>query len=139
MSRSKFVPSKQGMNEGLWQMDPQFAKANAYDGLCGTETIGDPQQNCAARAAAMYMKTIVWNVFEGDMVYGAAAFGKSPADAAAWKAALPPNRADVWAAIRTPQERENLINFFAAGIVTENPQKFGLKDKPLSELYRLTL
>jgi hypothetical protein len=139
MSRSKFVPAKQGTGEGLWQMDPQFAKENAYVGLCGTETIGDPQQKCAARAAAMYMKAIVWNVFEGDMIYGAAAFGKSPADAAAWRSTLPPNRADVWGSIRTPLERENLINFFAAGIVTENPQKFGLKDKPLSDLYRLKL
>ncbi len=139
MSRSKFVPAKQGTGEGLWNMDPQFAKDNAYVGTCGTETIADPQQNCAARAAAMYMKSIVLTVFEGDMIYGAAAFGKSPADAAAWKATLPANRADIWGSIRTPQERENLINFFAAGIVTENPQKFGLKDRPLSELYRLTL
>ena len=139
MSRSKFVPAKQGTGEGLWRMDPQFAKDNAYDGMCGTETLADPQQNCAAKAAAIYMKSIVWNVFQGDMIYGAAAFGKSAADAAAWNATLPANRGDVWNAIRTPQERENLINFFAAGIVTENPQKFGLKDKPLSELYRLTL
>lgn len=139
MSRSKFVPAKQGTGEGLWQMDPQFVQANAYNGLCGTETLTDATQTCASRAAAMYMKSIVWNVFEGDVIYAAAAFGKSPADAAAWKATLPANRAAVWNAVRTPQERENLINFFAAGIVTENPQKFGLKDKPLSELYRLTL
>ncbi len=139
MSRSKFNPAKQGSDEGLWRMDPAFATANAYNGLCGTETLSDPSQNCAARAAALYMKTMVYGVFDGDMIYSAAAFGKSPADASVWKSALPANHTDVWKSIKTAQERENVINFFAAGIVTENPQKFGLKDKPLSELYRLTL
>src|SRR6185503_11527572 len=59
MSRSKFTPSKQGDNEGLWQMSTAFVTANAYNGLCGTETIADPSQNCAAKAAALYMKAIV--------------------------------------------------------------------------------
>ena len=86
------------------------------------------------------MKAIVFGVFDGDMIYSAAVFGKSPQDAAAWKASLPQNRADFWNVIRTPQEREQLIRFFAAGIVAENPQKFGLKkDRPLSELYKLTM
>ena len=36
-------------------------------------------------------------------------------------------------------EREQLIRFFAAGIVAENPQRFGLKkDQPLSALYKVT-
>jgi len=140
MSRSKFTPSKQGDNEGLWQMSTAFVTANAYNGLCGTETIADPSQNCAAKAAALYMKAIVYGVFDGDPVYSAVAFGKSPADASAWKATLPANRSDVWNTIKTPAEREQLIRFFAAGIVAENPQRFGLKDdKPLSELYRVTM
>lgn len=139
MSRSKFVPEKQGGDEGLWRINHDFVVANAYNGLCGTETLSDPSQNCAARATALYMKTLVFGVFDGDMIYSAAAFGKSPADASLWKAALPANHTNVWTSIKTAQERENVVNFFAAGIVAENPGKFGLKDKPLSELYRLTL
>ncbi len=137
MSRSKFDPQKQGSDEGLWRMNPDFIKANAYDGVCGGQAISEPTQNCAAKATATYMKAMVFGVFDGDVVYSAAAFGKSTADATTWKATLPANRVDVWNSIKTAPEREQLVRFFAAGIVAENPQKFGLKrDRPLSELYR---
>ena len=140
MSRSKFNPAKQGADEGIFRMSNEFATANAYNGLCGAETLSDPAQNCAAKAAALYMKSMVYGVFDGDVVYAAAAFGKSPLDAGAWKSTLPANRADIWNVIKTPQEREAVIRFFAAGIVAENPQKFGLKrDRPLSELYKLAM
>jgi pSer/pThr/pTyr-binding forkhead associated (FHA) protein len=140
MSRSKFVADKQGSDEGLWRMSNEFVTANAYNGSCGSETLSDPSQNCAAKASALYMKAIVYGVFDGDPVYSAVVFGKSPQDAGAWKASLPPNRSDIWNVAKTPQEREQLVRFFAAGIVAENPQRFGLKkDRPLSELYRLTM
>lgn len=140
MSRSKFNPAKQGSDEGLFRMTNDFVVANSYNGLCGTETLSDQTQNCAAKAAAIYMKSVVFGVFEGDMIYGAAAFGKNPQDAAAWKATLPANRADIWNVIKTPAERDQMVRFFAAGIVAENPQKFGLKkDRPLSELYKLAM
>jgi pSer/pThr/pTyr-binding forkhead associated (FHA) protein len=139
LSRSKFVPTKQGNDEGLFRMTNEFATANAYNGLCGTETLSDPTQNCASKAAALYMKAMVFGVFEGDAVYAAVAFGKSPADAGTWKASLPANRSDLWNVIKTAEDRERLVRFFAAGIVSENPQKFGLKDKPIAELYRLAI
>ena len=140
MSRSRFDPKKNGDGEGLWQMSNAFVTANAYNGLCGAETLSDPSQNCAAKASALYMKAIVYGVFGGDSIYSAAAFGKSPQEAAAWKATLPANRSDVWNSIKTAPERDAIVRFFAAGIVAENPQKFGLKkDRPLSELYRLTM
>lgn len=140
MSRSKFNPQKQGSDEGLWKMSTDFVTANAYNGLCGTETLSDPSQNCAAKASAIYMKALVFGVFDGDIIYSAAAFGKSPQDAGVWKAALLTDRRDIWNSIKTPQEREQIVRFFAAGIVAENPEKFGLKkDKRLSELYRLAM
>ncbi len=140
MSRSGFDPTKKGNEEGLWRMTNEFVTANNYNGLCGSETIGDPSQNCAAKASALYMKALVLGVFEGDMIYAVAAFGKSTADAAEWKSKLPANRTDVWNSIRTAPEREQLVRFFAASIVAENPQRFGLKnDRPLSELYKLTM
>lgn len=139
MSRSKFSPAKQGADEGLFRMSTELATTNAYNGQCGTETLSDPAQNCAAKAAALYMKAILLGVFEGDAVYAAAAFGKSPADAGTWKASLPANRGDVWNVVKTPEERDRIARFFAAGIVAENPQKFGLNDRPLAELYKLAM
>lgn len=140
MSRSNFVPDKKGADEGLWRMNGAFAAAAGYTGLCGTETLSDPSQNCAAKASALYMKALILGVFEGDVIYGVAAFGKSTQDAGAWKASLPASRSDLWNTVTGPAEREQLVRFFAAGIVAENPQKFGLKkDRPLSELYRLAM
>ena len=139
MSRSKFNPAKQGDNEGLWQMSSAFVTSNGYNGPCGTETLSDANQDCAAKASAAYMNALVTNVFQGDELYAVAAFGKSTEEATAWKATLPADRSDVWNVIKTAPEREQLVRFFAAAIVADNPQKFGLKkDHPLSELYRIT-
>ncbi|MBK9154991.1 MAG: FHA domain-containing protein [Chloracidobacterium sp.] len=138
LSRSKFDPKKQGSEEGLWRMDPEFAKANGYDGVCGGQPIADPSQTCAALVAAEYTKVLVEKVFEGDVILAVAAFGRSSSDATAWKAGLPAGRGiDVWNAIRTAPERERVVNFLAAALVAENPQKFGLaNEQPLSRLYR---
>lgn len=136
MSRSKFIPKADGNGVGLWQINPQLVKANAYDGLCGTETIDAAAQNCAAKATARYLKDLVVNVFGGDTIYGVAAFGMTPSEAEAWKNSLPANRADFWNVIKSNEQRQQIVNFFAAAAVAENPQKFGLKqDRPLSELY----
>jgi predicted component of type VI protein secretion system len=137
MSRSKFSPEKQTAGEGLWQMSNDFVTENAYNGTCENKDLSEASQKCAAIAAAAYLKVIVLNIFEGDVIYGAAAFGMSPLEAAEWKASLPENRADFWRNIKNAQQREQIIRFFAAGIVAENPQKFDLRaDAPISELYR---
>lgn len=137
MSLSKFDNKKNGGNEGLWQMTNDFAASNGYNGQCGTETLSDASQNCAAHAAAIYTKALVVNLFQGDVIYGVSCFGLSPSDAGQFQISLPPDRADFWNAIKSPKQREMVVRFFAAGIVAENPQKFGLKqDKPLSSLYK---
>ena len=136
MARSGFEPGGGGSEAGIWRMREDFAKANAYDGTCDGQTIAEPTQGCAAKVAATYMKALIAGVFGGDTVYSVAAFGKSPAEAAAWKATLPADRRDVWNTIKTSPERDQVVRFFAAGIVAENPSKFGLKrDQPLSTLY----
>ncbi len=140
MSRSKFEPAKSGNTVGLWQMSEEFVTSNSYNGPCGNEPISDASQNCAAKASALYMKALVFSVFDGDVIYSVAAFGKTPQEAGEWRATLPQNRSDIWNSIKTAPEREQVIRFFAAGIVAENPQKFGLtSDKPISDIYRLTL
>jgi len=86
------------------------------------------------------MKALVFGVFDADPVYAAAAFGKAPAEAATWKATFTADRSKIWSNIKLAPEREQLVRFFAAGIVAENPQKFGLaNERPLSELYRVTM
>ena len=140
MSRSRFDPAKKGDLSGLWQMSDAFVADNKYNGSCGNETIADPAQNCAAKACALYMKALVFGVFDADPIYAAAAFGKAPAEAATWKATFTADRSKIWSNIKLAPEREQLVRFFAAGIVAENPQKFGLaNERPLSELYRVTM
>jgi hypothetical protein len=137
MSRSQFKPQKNGADEGLWQMSAEFAAQHGYNGLCGTETLSDASQNCASKAASLYLKSLVLEIFEGDVVYSVAAFGKSPQEANIWKATLPADRSNFWNVIRDAKQREQVVRFFAAGIVAENPQRFGLKkDRPISEFYK---
>ncbi|MGI8640348.1 MAG: FHA domain-containing protein [Pyrinomonadaceae bacterium] len=136
MSRSQFKPQKQGANEGLWQMNGEFAAANSYTALCGTQTLSDASQECAAKAAALYLKSLVLTVFEGDIVYVVAAFGMTTQEAVIWKALLPADRTDFWNVIKNQKQRDEVARFFAAAIVAENPQRFGLKnDRPISQLY----
>jgi hypothetical protein len=137
MSRSGFKLQNQGNQEGLWRMTNDLVTANGYNGMCGGESLSDAKQTCAARAAALYLKALTINVFEGDVVYAVAAFGMSAQEASIWKSSLPADRADFWKLIKNPKQREEIVRFFAAGVVAENPQRFNLKnDRPLSELYR---
>ncbi len=144
MSRSRFVLSKprgaqavgDAAPEGLWQMTQAFAQSNGYSGRCGTETLAEPNQRCAALVAAAYSKAIVISLFDGDFLYSVACFGMAPKEAGEWRAGLPPDRSDFWKVIKSPEQRERVVRFFAAGIVGQNPQKFGLtKDRPLQSLY----
>lgn len=138
MSRSKFFPANQDGEEGLWRISKELVTSNAYDGTCEDKSLTEPSQRCAAVATSVYMKTLSNNIFENDFVYSVAAFGMPPLEASRWKDSLPQNRQDFWLNIKSPEQRDEVVRFFAAGIVAENPQKFGLKsDAPLSELYKI--
>lgn len=138
MSRSKFVPENKADGAGLWGIPTAIVSANEYDGTCEVKDLSEPTQNCAAIATAAYMKTLALNIFEGDTVYSVASFGMPPQEASAWHDDLSANREDFWNLMKDkPAQREEVVNFFAAGIVAENPQRFGLKkDAPLSGLYK---
>lgn len=141
MSRSKFFPLTEPEGAGLWKMDNKLVQENGYNGLCGNETIAHKTQNCAAIAASNYVKDLFLKAFEGntgDIIYVIAAFGMSTQEAAEWKDSLPANRRDFWTVLANrPKRREEVVRFFAASIVAENPKRFGLQDdKPLSTLYR---
>ncbi|MEO6588123.1 MAG: FHA domain-containing protein [Pyrinomonadaceae bacterium] len=138
MSRSKFVPANQNGEEGLWRISKELVTANSYDGTCEDKNLSDAAQRCAAIATSVYMKALANNIFENDFVYAVAAFGLSPLEASQMKDALPQNRQDFWLNLKSNEQREQVARFFAAGIVAENPQKFGLKtDAPLSEMYKI--
>ncbi len=139
MSRTKFEPTNKSEGAGLWNMDNNLVLENAYNGSCGAETIAAPTQKCAAIASSIYLKDIIRDVFDGDIIYGIAAFGMSKNEAEAWRDSLPPvqQRKDFWNVIKSPKQREEVVRFFAAATVAENPQKFGLEnEKPLSILYK---
>lgn len=138
MSRSKFVPANQNGEEGLWRISKNLVTSNSYDGTCEDKNLSEPSQRCAAIATSVYMKALANNIFENDFVYAVAAFGLPPLEASRMKDALPQNRQDFWLNLKSPEQRERVVRFFAAGIVAENPQKFGLKtDVPLSEMYKI--
>ena len=111
MSRSRFKPEKQVEGEGLWQMDDNFAATNSYTALCGTQTLSDASQECAAKAAALYLKSLVFSVFEGDVIYAVAAFGMSTQEAEIWKASLPASRSDFWNVIKNQKQRDQVARF----------------------------
>ncbi|NNE66505.1 MAG: FHA domain-containing protein, partial [Pyrinomonadaceae bacterium] len=139
MSRTKFQPVARAEGAGLWRMNNQLVLDNAYNGICGAETIASETQKCAAIASSSYLKDIILNVFNGDVIYGVAAFGMDKQEAALWNASLPNDpavRRDFWKVIRNPQRKQEVVRFFAAALVLENPKKFGLdRDMPISTLY----
>jgi hypothetical protein len=141
MSRTKFTLQSDAAGEGLWRMPNEFVATNGYNELCGdNKSLLDPAQLCAAKASSLYLKGLVIGVFESDIISSVAAFGKTPQAANIWKASLPADRTDFWNVIKTPKEREQIVRFFAAAVVIQNPQKFGLKnDRPISELYGFML
>ncbi|NNE97662.1 MAG: FHA domain-containing protein [Pyrinomonadaceae bacterium] len=140
MSRSKFKLENSPEGVGIWKMSNELVASKGYNGLC-RETIEAPNQRCAAIASAAYLEEIIINVFDGDFIYGIAAFGMTTQQAESWKASLPADpaqRADFWNVIKSRRQREQVVRFFAAAMVAENPQKFGLRnDRPLSDLYKV--
>jgi hypothetical protein len=141
MSRSNFTvaPDRSSATpegQGLWRIPLPLAEGAGYIGRCGTATLSDQNQKCAAMVAAAYMKTLVVDLFAGDTIYAVSCFGMTPKEAAQWRDQLPPDRSDLWKVINSAEQRDRLVRFFAAGIVGENPQQFGLAaDTPLSSLY----
>lgn len=141
MSRSNFdlastasIDTSQG--SGLWRVPQSLAQNAGYIGRCGTSTLADKNQKCSAMVAAAYMKALEVDLFGGDILYAVACFGMDPKAAAQWRDQLAPDRRDLWNVIKSPEQRDRVARFLAAGIVGENPQHFGLNaDAPLSNLY----
>lgn len=136
MSRSRFDPRKQGNDEGIWRMSQTLVDSQKYGGDCSGEPLSDPKQLCASAAAAAYLEALLEKACDDDYMCVVAAFGKTAQDAVLWRSNLPKRDMGLWNSLPPGPEREQLVRFFAAGIVAENPSKFGLnRDKSISTLY----
>ena len=145
MSRSKFNENAKGEGVGLWQIPLAVAQAQGYlTAGESEETMKDPKRS--AEIAAIYTKALV-STFEStdDFMFAVACFGLPLPEAGkvrtqlATQAPDPNARRDflkmVKLGIVKGDQVDRVVRFFAAGIVTENPQSFGLQtDAPFSSL-----
>jgi pSer/pThr/pTyr-binding forkhead associated (FHA) protein len=136
MSRSKFNENAIGDGIGLWQIPFGVAQAQGY--LTATEseqTLKDPARS--AEVSALYMKALI-DVFEmDDFMYAIACFGMPISQAGQLRTQListvpdPVARRDFGKVIKSGivkrDQVDRVVRFFAAGIVVENPQAFGLQ------------
>jgi hypothetical protein len=138
MSRSRFVER----DGGVWQLPAPVAKEYAPD--LTPADFNDPDKS--ARVAATYTKRLL-DTFPGgeNFMYAVACYGMPISDAGNVLATLQAKdpggdqRFDFWkmknAGVVGGEQIDRVARFFAAGIVCENPQRFGLRqDKPLSSL-----
>lgn len=135
MSRSKFVEEGGG---GVWRLPASVVKGEAAGA-------GPDARGGSTKVAASYIRGL-WDVFgrEGFM-YAVACYGMTPDEAGELQQRLEEKdptgqlRYDFWrmkqAGVLKGEQVERVARFFAAGIVAENPQQFGLKEQPLSSLY----
>lgn len=135
-SRDENRAGQDADGEGLWRLPSPLVQSTGYLGRCRTGTLADADQRCSAAVAAAYMKFLDVDLFAGDFVYAVACFGQLPHEAARFREGPGDDRRDFWKVLESPAQRERVVSFFAAGIVGENPQRFGLtRDRPLSALY----
>lgn len=136
LSRSRFDGNARGEGAGLWQIPPAIAER--YPG--GAESAGDVER--AAQVAAAYYKTLKDTFDEEDFMYAIACYGTPVDEAGRLRTALeglsPEDRLNFWRVVRSGivsrDKAERVIQFFAAGIVAENPRLFGLSNPRLSRL-----
>ncbi|MEW6730052.1 MAG: FHA domain-containing protein [Acidobacteriota bacterium] len=138
-SQSRFKTDSTTM-EGLaiWHIPPQIARAYLAAGETES-TFNDPKR--AAEIAAAYTKDLI-NLFGlENFMYAVSCYGMSLDQAGQIRLKLEEanTKNDYWRMVEigvVPRSgAEQVINFFAAGIVGENPQLFGLQTERLSSLY----
>lgn len=139
MSRSKFVEEAGG--GGVWRLPAPVVKDEVLD-----SQTGDPADPAGStKIAASYIRGL-WDTFGRDgFMYAVACYGMTQDEAGEVEQKLEAKdpsgqaRYDFWkmknAGVVKGEEIERVARFFAAGIVMENPQQFGLKEQPLSSLY----
>lgn len=140
MSRSKFDEAAGAEGSGIWRIPPSVARAYAQAGE-SSASLDSPQR--AAEVAAVYLKQLL-DVFESENFdLAVACYGCTLEEAGALKqrlASVPAaERRNFWrmseSGLVTQEQAERVVRFYAAGIVGENPQRFGgAGDRSLSSL-----
>lgn len=145
MSRSKFDPKSTEKGVGIWQIPPSVARSQGYLGPAeNTSKLSIPE--ASAQITATYTKALLSTFDTEDFMYAIACFGMTLQDVGRVQSRLinaapdAKSRRDIMKIIRagvlTADQVDSIARFFAAGIVGENPQKFGLDDsQPFSSLY----
>ena len=144
MSRSKFDPLVAEKGIGIWQLPMSVARSQGYLDAENSSKLKVPETS--AQIVASYTRQLLSTFESDDFMYAIACFGMSLQEAGKLQARLvttAPNtksRRDIMkmikAGVLTDDQVENIARFFAAGIVGENPQHFGLTaPQPFSSLY----
>ena len=139
MSRSKFKPNQAGEGVGLWQIPRRLLQESAMDD--NGSSANDPER--ATQVAASYTKSLMSQFRPEEFMYAIAYFGKPMGEIGELLVRLaqqaPNDRGNFWKMVKLrvvpPEAAEQVVRFFAAGIVGENPRKFGLDIEPLGSLY----
>jgi hypothetical protein len=147
MSRTKFratapAVSNASGESGIWRLPPRVAQNYFAAGESDT-ALGNSQRS--AQIAAAYTKDLVTLFGTDDFMFAIASYGLPLSEAGKIKVRLeevapdPTARGDFWKLVESgvvPREgADRVVSFFAAGIVGENPQVFGLQTERLSSLY----
>lgn len=146
MSRSKFNENATGDGLGVWQLPYSMVQAQGYLTAGESEAaLKDPKRS--AEIAAFYTKALI-STFEStdDFMYVVACFGLPLSQAGQIRAQLattapdPVARRDFMRMVKSGvikgDQLDRVVRFIAAGIVTENPQSFGLSaEQPFSSLF----
>jgi hypothetical protein len=140
MSRSKFDETPGAEGSGIWRVPPVVARnySSADEASADTATASARQQQRSAEIAAAYMKYLLGVFGMDNFDLAVACYGDPSEEAGALKQRLMTVPAAEWRnfwqlfqrGLLKPEQAERVFRFYAAGIVGENPQRFGVAGDP---------
>lgn len=145
MSRSKFNENAAGEGVGLWQLPVAVVRDQGYLQAGETEAaLKDPKRS--AEIAAAYTKAVFSTFDPDDFMYAIACYGMPLNQVGQVRTQLattapdPMARRDFMKMVKSGiikgEQVDRVVRFFAAGIVGENPQAFGLSGtQPFDTLF----
>ena len=145
MSRSKFDLSSPGEGIGVWRMPMEVVRSHGYlKSADDAAKLKDP--DFSAQIAASYTRQLLSAFEPEDFMYAISCFGMTLQETGQLQARLVarvPNTKDrrdiqkiIDSGALSGKQVDNMARFFAAGIVGQNPQAFGLvNSQPFFSLY----
>jgi hypothetical protein len=142
MSQSNFERTDDQTTIGIWRVPKEVAKKIGYVGSDGDRDTLDPARS--AEIAARYMKDLISPFGSEFFMFGVACFGQTPSEASQMSSRLvnldEASRRNFWKMVElgivNREQADLVVQFYAAGIVAENPEIFGLTgERRLSSLW----